>query len=282
MRQDTEFVASGPQSALWIKYALLLICTAITLLPYAWMVSSSFKPNHEIFTATVQFVPHEPILDNYRNALLKQPVGRTLLNSVIVSGAETLAVVVTSVFIAYPFARLRFPGRDLLFLLILGTMMIPSQVTMIPTFILMKWLGWIDTYQGLIVPRVMAPLGIFLMRQFLLTLPRELEEAARIDGCGYLRTLTQVLLPLTGPAIATLAIFTFTASWNEFFWPLIVVQSNEMWTIQLLIAAMKQAEVADWGLIMAVVTLSVLPTVVLYALLQRFFVKGIAMSGLKG
>jgi ABC-type glycerol-3-phosphate transport system permease component len=244
------------------------------------MVSSSFKSNNEIFN--LQLIPNAPTLENYVNAVTKQPVGRVILNSLIIATCETIAVVMTSVFIAYPFARLRFPGRDIIFLLILGTMMLPNQVTMIPTFILMKWLGWIDTYQGLIIPRIMAPLGIFLMRQFLQTLPKELEEAARIDGCGYLKTLTHILLPLTGPAVATLAIFTFTASWNEFFWPLIVVQSTEMWTIQLLIAAMKQAEVVDWGLIMAVVTLSVLPTALLYAVMQRFFVKGIAMSGLKG
>ena len=265
-----------------LLYGLLIVCAVITLLPYAWMLSSSFKPNMEIFSASVQFIPANPILDNYVNAVTRQPIGRAILNSIIVAGAETFAVVVTSVFVAYPFARLRFPGRDVIFLLILGTMMIPSQVTMIPTFILMKWLGWIDTYQGLIVPRVMAPLGIFLMRQFLLTLPRELEEAARIDGCSRLQTLLLVLLPLMGPAVATLAIFTFTASWNEFFWPLIVVQTTEMWTIQLLIASLKQAEVADWGMIMAIVTLSVLPTVAIYVMLQKYFVKGIAMSGLKG
>jgi multiple sugar transport system permease protein len=161
-------------------------------------------------------------------------------------------------------------------------MMIPTQVTMIPTFILMRWLGWIDTYQGLIVPRMMTPLGIFLMRQFLLTLPRELEEAARIDGCGRLRTLVSVLVPHMGPAMATLAIFTFTASWNEFFWPLIVVQSAEMRTIQLLIAALKQAEAVEWGVVMAVVTLSVLPTAAVYLALQRYFQKGVVMSGLKG
>jgi len=281
----TEIASCGSPSSdqmtiRWIQYTLLILCAGITLLPYAWMVSSSFKSNNEIFN--LQLIPNAPTLENYVNAVTKQPVGRVILNSLIIATCETIAVVMTSVFIAYPFARLRFPGRDIIFLLILGTMMLPNQVTMIPTFILMKWLGWIDTYQGLIIPRIMAPLGIFLMRQFLQTLPKELEEAARIDGCGYLKTLTHILLPLTGPAVATLAIFTFTASWNEFFWPLIVVQSTEMWTIQLLIAAMKQAEVVDWGLIMAVVTLSVLPTALLYAVMQRFFVKGIAMSGLKG
>jgi len=265
-----------------VLYGLLAACAVVTLLPYAWMVSSSFKPNVEIFSAAVQFVPAQPILDNYTEAVARQPVGRAILNSVIVAGAETLAVVLTSVFVAYPFARLRFPGRDVLFLAILGTMMIPSQATMIPSFMLVKWLGWVDTYQGLIVPRIMSPLGIFLMRQFLQTLPRELDEASLIDGCSRLQTLRLVLLPLMGPAVATLAIFTFTASWNEFFWPLIVVQSNEMRTIQLLIAAMKQAEIADWGVIMAVVTLSVVPTVAVFVLLQRYFVRGIAMSGLKG
>jgi multiple sugar transport system permease protein len=195
------------------------------------------------------------------------------------AGAETAAVVVTSVLTAYPFARLRFRGRDAVFLMVLGTMMIPAQVTMVPTFILLRWLGWIDTYQGLIVPRIVTPLGIFLIRQFLLTLPRELEEAARIDGCGRLATLTRVLLPHLGPAVATLAIFTFTASWNEFFWPLIVVQSSEMRTIQLLIAALKQTEAVEWGVVMAVVTLSVLPTVAIYLALQRFFQRGIVMRG---
>ncbi len=275
-------VDARPWPATVLLYALLLLCTAITLLPYAWMLSSSFKPTVEIFSGTAQLIPSHPILDNYINAVTRQPVARAIFNSIIVAGIETLAVVITSVFTAYPFARLKFPGRDILFMLILGTMMIPSQVTMIPTFILMKWFGWIDTYQGLIVPRIMAPLGIFLMRQFLQSLPKELEEAARIDGCSRLKTLTHVLLPLTGPAVATLAIFTFTASWNEFFWPLLVVQSTEMWTIQLLIAQLKAAEVTDWGMVMAIVSLSVLPTVLIYLMLQRYFVKGIAMSGLKG
>jgi multiple sugar transport system permease protein len=280
-----EAVRTKDRSPLALKLALhglLLFGAAITLVPYAWMVSSSFKPNAEIFSATLEFIPRHPILDNYVTAVTREPVGRAILNSIIMAGGETIAVVVTSIFTAYPFARLRFRGRDLVFLIVLGTMMIPSQVTMIPTFILMRWLGWIDTYQGLIVPRIITPLGIFLMRQFLLTLPRELEEAARIDGCGRLRTLLQVLLPHLGPAVATLAIFTFTASWNEFFWPLIVVQSSEMRTIQLLIAAIKQAEAVDWGVVMAIVTLSVFPTVVIYLALQRYFVKGIVMSGLKG
>jgi multiple sugar transport system permease protein len=265
-----------------LLHGMLIVAAVLTLLPYVWMVSSSFKANSDIFSASIQLIPAHPILGNYVAALTREPTLRAILNSMVMAGGETIAVVITSMFTAYPFARLRFRGRDTVFLMVLGAMMIPSQVTMIPTFILMKWLGWIDTYQGLIVPRAVTPLGIFLMRQFLLTLPRELEEAALIDGCGRLRILLQICLPHLGPAAATLAIFTFTTSWNEFFWPLIVVQSEGMQTIQLLIAAMKQAEVSDWGVIMAIITLSVFPTVAMYLMLQRYFVKGVAMSGIKG
>jgi len=281
-RTDTARAALRRRLSGAALHMLLLVGVVITLAPYVWMVSSSFKPNADIFSATLELIPAHPILDNYLTAVTREPTLRAIGNSIVMAGGETIAVVLTSIFTAYPFARLHFRGRDTVFLMVLGTMMIPSQVTMIPTFILMRWLGWIDTYQGLIIPRIVTPLGIFLMRQFLLTLPRELEEAARIDGCGRLRTLLQVLLPHLGPALATLAIFTFTASWNEFFWPLIVVQSAEMRTIQLLIAAIKQAEAVDWGVVMAIVTLSVFPTVAIYLMLQRYFVKGIVMSGLKG
>jgi multiple sugar transport system permease protein len=268
--------------ALLLLQGALIGAVVVTLLPYVWMVSSSFKPGSDVVSATVQLIPRHPILDNYITALTREPTLQAILNSVIMAGGETIAVVVTSIITAYPLARLNFRGRDTVFLIILGAMMIPSQVTMIPTFILMKWFGWIDTYQGLIVPRAVTPFGVFLMRQFLLTLPRELEEAAMIDGCGRWRILFQICVPHLGPAAATLAIFTFTASWNEFFWPLIVVQSQEMQTIQMLIAAMKQAEAVDWGVIMAVITLSVLPTIVIYLILQRYFVKGVALSGMKG
>ncbi len=284
-RAGTQLLRHGDEQAPGLRlllHGMLVFAAVITLLPYAWMVSSSFKANGAIFSATIQLIPTHPILDNYVTALTREPVARAILNSVIMAGGETVVVVVTSILTAYPFARLRFRGRDAVFLMVLGAMMIPSQVTMIPTFILMRWLGWIDTYQGLIVPRAVTPLGIFLMRQFLLTLPRELEEAALIDGCGRLRMLLQILMPHLRPAAATLAIFTFTTSWNEFFWPLIVVQSSEMQTVQMLIAAMKQAEAVDWGVIMAVITLSVFPTVAIYVALQRYFVKGIAMSGLRG
>ncbi|MDA8219416.1 MAG: carbohydrate ABC transporter permease, partial [Dehalococcoidales bacterium] len=171
---------------------------------------------------------------------------------------------------------------DIIFLIVLGTMMIPTQVTMIPSFIIIKWIGWIDTYQGLIVPRAVRAFGVFLMRQFFMSIPYELEEAGRIDGCNRPRLLVQIMLPLTGPALATLAIFSFTNSWNEFFWPLIVTTTESVKTIQVALATMRGGEVVEWGVLMATVTLSALPTLVVYLALQRYFTKGIVMSGIKG
>ena len=262
-------------------YLVLSLGAAITLLPYVWMVSSSLKPESEIYTATVQFIPSRLEWGNYVYAWERENIGRYLLNSVIVATGETLGVLVTAVLAGYSFARLRFWGRDVLFLVVLGTMMIPTQVTLIPSFIIMKWLGWINTYQGLIVPRMVSAFGVFLMRQFFLSIPGELEDAARIDGCGRLRVLLQVMLPLVTPGLATLAIFTFNNSWNEFFWPLVVASAGDMRTIQVAISSFR-GEDTNWAVIMATATLASVPVLVIYLALQRYFVKGIVMSGLKG
>lgn len=275
----TWLVRVGPRIIIWF---FLILGTVLSLLPYVWMVLSSFKSNNEIFTATLSFLPSQWHWENYFLAWTREPLGRGIVNSLIMAGGETVGNLVFAVITAYAFARLRFRGRDLVFVLVLGTMMIPAQVTIIPQFILLRWLGWVNTYQGLIVPRMLTAFAIFLMRQFFLTIPTELEDAARIDGCGRIRCLVNVLLPLTGPALATLAIFTFTQSWNEFFWPLIVVSSPEMRTVQLVISALKSQEMPEWGVIMATVTVSAIPTGVLYVALQRYFVQGIVMSGLKG
>ncbi len=261
---------------------MLVIGAILILIPYVWMISGSFKTEGEIFSSGLNVIPAQFAVDNYVKAWNRTPLGRYMLNSFIMAGTETLLVLCTSVLAGYAFARLRFPGRDLLFMLVLGTMMIPTQVTMIPSFILIKWLGWIDTFQGLIVPRAVMAFGIFLMRQFFMSIPFELEEAARIDGCSRLRLLTQIMLPLTGPAVATLAIFSFTNSWNEFFWPLIVSTSDATKTIQVALAAMKGGEMVEWTLVLPTVTLSALPTLVIYLCLQRYFTKGVVMSGIKG
>jgi multiple sugar transport system permease protein len=268
-----------------VLYLALGVGAAVILLPYIWMVSASFKPEGQTFTTSLQLIPKNPTFNSYLKALQVNEVGRQMLNSFIVAGSQTLCVVTTSVLAGYAFARLRFPGRNLIFLLVLGVMMIPFQVLVIPAFIIVKNLGWINTYQGLVVPQAVMAFGIFLMRQFFLTIPSELEDAGRIDGCSRLGLLLRIAVPLSGPAIATLAIFAFTNSWNDFLWPLITTTSPHMRTIQVALASLKgggSGEEADWAVLMATGTMASLPVLVVYLALQRHFTKGIVMTGLKG
>jgi len=264
-----------------LLYALLIVASLVVLLPYIWMVSTSLKSSNEIFTPVPQLLPRNPRWQNYADVLRTYQVGQWLLNSFIVSSIEAVGVVFTSILAGYAFGRLRFWGRDAIFFIYLGAMMVPAQVTVIPTFLIVRWLGWIDTYEGLIVPKLCAFFGVFLMRQFFLNFPSELEDAAFIDGSSRWRALWQIVLPLTTPALAALAIFSFTAAWNDFLWPLVVVNSEEMKTIQLGLASMK-GELSDWSLIMAGATLSAVPLTVLYLLLQQYFVRGVVTTGLKG
>ncbi len=262
-------------------YLLLAAASVAVLLPYVWMVSSSLKPSAEVFSPVPRIIPSAPRWQNYADVLRTYQVGVWLANSFVVATLETAGVVLTSLLAGYAFARLRFWGRDAIFFMFLGAMMIPTQVTLIPSFLIVKWLGWVDSYQGLVVPRACAFFGVFMMRQFFLTFPADLEDAAAIDGCGRLRALWQIVVPLSLPAVAALAIFAFTGAWNDFLWPLVVINSEEMKTVQLGLSSMK-GELSDWGLIMAGATLSALPLLALYLVLQRYFVRGVVMTGLKG
>jgi multiple sugar transport system permease protein len=262
-------------------YAVLVVASLVVLLPYLWMISSSLKPSAETFTPIPRFIPEAPRWQNYADVLRTYHLGTWLFNSLLVASAEAFGVVLTSILAGYAFGRLRFWGRDAIFFMYLGAMMIPIQVTLIPSFLIVKWLGWVDTYQGLIVPRLCGFFGVFLMRQFFVNFPAELEDAAFIDGSSRWRALWQIVLPLCTPAVAALAIFAFTGSWNEFLWPLVILNSEEMKTVQLGLSSMK-GELSDWGLIMAGATLSALPLLALYLLLQRYFIRGVVMSGLKG
>ena len=261
---------------------LMLVGAVVILVPFFWMVSTSLKPSDEVFSATIEWLPHHWEFANYPTALSAAPFGRFLFNSSLVAIVETCGVLATSALAAYAFARLQFPGRDAIFLLCLATMMIPTQVTMIPTYIVMSWLGWLNTYFALTIPRIVAVFGTFLLRQFFMSIPIELEEAARVDGCGRLRVLVQIILPLSTPALATLAIFTFTGSWNEFFWPLIVTSSTSMRTLQLGLAFFKDQYYVQWPLLMAATLMVSLPILIVYLALQRYFTAGIVMTGLKG
>ena len=275
-------VLTGDGAFRLLARVLLLVGAIIAIVPYIWMLSSSLKSNADIFSLQVQLIPSTLNFENYLLAWNREGIARFLFNSLAMAVGETIGVLVTSILAGYAFARLRFAGREVLFLIVLGTMMVPAQATLIPSFILVRQLGWIDTYQGLIVPRLVTAFGIFMLRQFFMSIPKDLEDAARVDGCSRIRTLIQIMLPLSGPAVATMAIFAFTQSWNEFFWPLIVVQTPGMRTVQVAIAALKATELVEWGVVMAVVTIASLPTLLVYFAFQRYFVRGIVMSGIKG
>lgn len=213
---------------------ILLLGSIVVLAPAAWMVSTSLKDVNHLFDFPPQWVPNPVRWDNYPKALTAMPFGRYFLNTTLVTVLSGLGSIASSLLIAYGFARLRFPGRDPLFYLVLATLMLPSQVTLIPTFILFRWLGWVDTYLPLFVPLYFGrPFFIFLLREFFLTVPRELDEVARIDGCGSSAILTRILLPQVRPALAALAIFSFIWAWDDFMHPLIYINSADKWTLTL-------------------------------------------------
>lgn len=254
------------------------------MVPFLWMVSTSFKGLDEVYAFPPRFVPREIHWGNYLEAWQTVPFTRFFFNSLFVATATTLAVVVTSSMAGYSFARLRYPGRDKIFLAYLGTIMIPFPVLIIPLFILMRQLGLVDTLPGLILPAAFTAWGTFLMRQFMLSIPREIEEAARMDGASYFRIYAQIILPLSKPVIATLGIFTFLSNWNEFLWPLITISSIENKTLPLGLT-MFQSQIpikTPWQLVMAAATFSVLPVLIIFVLGQKYYVRGIATTGLKG
>ncbi len=220
--------------------------------------------------------------ENFRKALSLVPFARFFLNSLLVALAVTVGQVTTSACAAYAFARLEFPGRDKIFLGYLATMMVPWTVVMIPTFILMKFLGWIDTYWALTLPAMFSAYGTFMLRQFFLGIPREYEEAAKIDGCGYLGIFWHVILPLSKPALATLALFTFIGSWNNLITPLVFIVSEEKMTLPLGLTRFQGMRDADWGALMAGSLMMLVPMLILFAIGQRFFTRGIRLSTGKG
>jgi multiple sugar transport system permease protein len=261
---------------------LILIPLALVMLtPLAWMVMTSIQTPDE----ARQFPPVFPSgvhWQNYTNAIHAAPFGRFFFNSAVVTGACVLGNLVLCSLAGYAFARLRFFGRDVLFVLLLATLMIPFQVVMIPIFLIMRHLGLVDSLGALILPNLVTPFGIFLMRQFFRTLPIELEEAARLDGCSRLRTLIRIVLPLSGPALATLAVITFLWNWNDFLWPLVVIQSEHNMTLQLGLSTFQGAHSTAWTLLMAGNVLAVLPMLVAFLVAQRHFVNSIASAGIKG
>jgi multiple sugar transport system permease protein len=279
-----------------VRHVPLVVGAAVMLLPFVWMVSTSLKPPDQLFTVPPTWLPRTLVWDNYARAMGAGNFGRYALNSLFLALANVVTNVGLSALAGYAFARLRFPGRGVLFVLVLATLMVPYQVTIIPQFVIIRHIpvfggndllgqggiGWINSYWGLVVPGAVGAFGIFMLRQFFETLPRELEDAARIDGAGELRIFWQIMLPLAMPAVATLAVFSFQAGWNAFLWPLLITTTDEMRTIQLGLTVFVQQYSTQWDQLMAATVVATLPIIAVFAVGQRLLVRGIAFTGLKG
>jgi multiple sugar transport system permease protein len=267
-----------------LKHVMLILIALSCIVPFVWMLSTSFKTPAQVFTFPPELIPDPIVINAWRRIFTEIPIVRYTANSVFVATTVMAAQLAFNILAAYAFARIPFRGREALFVLFLGTMMIPSQVTIIPGYVLMAYFGWVDTYFALTVPFLFgSAFGVFLLRQFFLTLPRDLEDAARIDGAGHLRILRHVVVPLSKPVMAAFAVFSFMHFWNDFMWPLIVINSESKKTLTVGIATLSRGYFGtDWPLLMAGTTLSVLPVLIIFFLAQKYFVQGIALTGLKG
>jgi multiple sugar transport system permease protein len=263
-----------------LLYIILILYAVTTLVPFLWALSSSFKTLEEIISGTMNFIPRNFTLGNYEQIFVKQELfPRWLMNSLIIAVAGTSLNILFNSMAGYALARLAFPGKKALFIIILAVLMIPAQVTMIPNYLILKELGWLNSYQGMIVPAMINATFIFMMRQFFINFPKELEEAAQIDGLSRLGIFFKVVLPLAKPALAAQAIFVFMGFWNDFMRPLIVMTDTEMYTLPLGLNTFKGQYVSYWNYIMAASMVFTLPVLLLYGFFNRYFIKGISFTG---
>ena len=267
-----------------LVYAVLSFVSVLFILPFAWMVANSFKDIRGIYKFPPTFIPEVWHFENYPNAWTATHFDSCFINSSLVAAAIVLGQLLTASLAGYSFARLRYPGRDKLFLLYISLLMVPFTVLLIPLYVMMRAFDWVSTLQAVIVPFLFTPWGTFFMRQFMVTIPRELEDAARIDGCGFFRTYWLIILPLTKPALATLAIFTFITTWNSYQWPLISLATPEVKTLPLCLASFQNQSAmrTPWHLIMAASTFVVIPVILAFIFGQKYYVRGIQISGIKG
>lgn len=262
-------------------HALLLSGAAIMLAPFAWMISTSLKDYGEVFTVPIRWIPSRLVWSNYVDAWNEAPFARYFFNSAFVASVTTIGQLTFSALAAYAFATMNFFGREIIFTLFLGTMMIPDQMTLVPNYVLLFKLGWIDSYYALIVPWLTSVFAIFLMRQFFQTVPGELYDAAQIDGCTRFGYLWKVMAPLSRPVFITCGLFTFIGSWNAFLWPLIVTNTDRMRTIQVGLSTFMQEHGTVPTLLMAASTMAIMPVLIGFFFVQRQFIQGIARTGLK-
>jgi len=278
---------TGARAGARVRRGLVLALYALGLVvvagPFAWMVAGSFKTAPELHRFPPTLLPAAPTLDNYRTLLEKLDFPLYAFNSVVVAAFVVGGNLLFCSMLGYALTKLRFAGRDQVFLLVMATLMVPSTVTLVPLFVLMSAIGLVNTYPGLILPFAAGPFGVFLMRQFIGEIPDDLVEAARMDGAGELRIFRSVVMPLCRAPLATLGIFTFLASWNNFLWPLVVSTSERMYTLPVGVATFSIGQhSSDYGTLMAGAVILVAPVVVVFLLLQRHFTQGIAMTGIKG
>ena len=272
---------------MFLVYSALLMLSALFIVPLLWMLSVSLHDAQGVFAQPFEWLPAEPRWVNYSDALSAIPFGRYLLNTTIITGSVLFLTLLSCSLVAYGFARLRFYGRDALFAVCLSTMMLPGQVTMIPLYMGYASLGWIDTYLPLIVPSMFgSPFYIFLLRQFFLSIPREYDEAAMLDGAGRLRIYWSIVLPLARPALATVALFCFIGTWNDFFGPLIYLNTPEKATLTLGLNMLKSQIIGSgtvqWHILMAASVLVMLPNILVFFFAQKHFIRGIQVGGLRG
>ena len=266
-----------------VTYAVILLGTAALMIPFLWMLSTSVKPLDEVYEYPIIWIPSRLVLENYLEVFERVPFARYLLNSAYMSVMGIIGNMLGSSLAAFSFARLRFPGRSVFFIIMLSTMMVPVWVTMVPTFILFSRLGWLDTYLPILVPAYFAvPFFTFLLRQFFMGIPVEMEEAARIDGCSSLGVFWRLFLPLSMPALATVAIFSFFFYWNDLLGPLIYLRTQLKFPVAMGISSFQSEQYANFALMMAAATMALLPMLIVFFFAQRLFIQGVVITGVKG
>lgn len=262
-------------------YAILVVAAVISVIPFLYVISTSFKDTVALFSYPPEWIPKQPTLENFRSLVRDYPFVRWTVNSLIVASAVTVIKVFIDSMAGYAFAKMQFPGKDALFVVVLATLMIPFAATLIPLFLIVRDLGLTNTYAGLILPALASPIGIFMMRQFIETLPGDLENAARLDGCSEFAVYRKVILPLIRPGMVVLGIFTFMTQWTSYLWPLVIGTKPEMFTLTVGVQSLRSLFTVNWGVLSAGAVLSMLPLVIVFLFLQRYFIAGSIAGALK-
>ncbi|MEK3724468.1 carbohydrate ABC transporter permease [Paenibacillus sp. FSL H8-0034] len=279
---NTKKTSAGDLSLSIAGHAFLILCAIVWLFPFYWGITGSFKNEQAWFEMPPQLFPHDFSFNNYVELFRKTKTVQWFWNSLYVSVCTMLLVCTLSCMAGYAFAKLQFRGRDAIFYFMISMMMLPKYVLLVPLFRMIKDFGWFDTYTGLIIPELAVPFGIFLIRQFMVAIPGELMESAKLDGCNEFSTFWRIVIPLSAPAIAALAIFEFVKSWNDYVWQLIIVSSDKMKTLPLGVAGLQQENMIQYGQLLAGATLSALPMIIVFVAFQKFFTRGITVGAVKG